>query len=76
MGLNVDKYVVDLMMKTSSLLYGINNYGIGTYYDSYEGGSYASGVYYKNLQSNSITVYCAKDSNLAQQIRVRIWVTN
>ncbi|NIR63744.1 MAG: hypothetical protein GWO10_08215, partial [candidate division Zixibacteria bacterium] len=71
-GVDVNKYVVDLQLQDNTS-FGINNFCLG--YDRYEtpDGVSAQGAYYKNLTTTTITIWRGAEAFEADKIRVRIW---
>ena len=73
-GGNVDNYVVDLQCKHRGLdpKTGINSIPYGEYYDS----GLQSGVWYLNLETNTIQIQRSAHDGNANEMRIRIWVYN
>ena len=75
LGGNVDNYVVDLMSKDTGepVDVGINNHGIGTFQTS---GGDERGFFYKQLTTNTVTIFREDCDTSSHQVRIRIWVYN
>jgi hypothetical protein len=71
-GVNANKYVVDLQFTDTDNSHGINQVGYGRTID----GTARTGAYWHSLTTTTIKVVREKNDIYADKIRVRIWLYN
>jgi len=71
-GINQDRYVVDMQMKDTSY-HGISNYHVGGEMYYYDNNVRYNGSFWSNLTSSNITVL-NQSYSYADYVRIRIWV--